>query len=217
MAARVFLWATFLTPVVLLGNYFAQPAKVLPLAPQTTIHSQNGAMVASRHLDENGKEILWVLPLGMSLGMSPSALLWQIELSFDSPVAFSPDGRYLITGQIVSDPLASLERISPTDYTLECRETTTRARVWRRLEWINNSTTPLGPGAVAVSPDSALVAVAVVEGIRFYSLQTGEFVRFLPTGPVTLNSSVQLRFSPDGRTLTAALASGNRVWQMGSN
>ena len=204
---RAFLWATFLTPLVLLGGYFARSAKVLPLRPQTGIVSQNGQMMASRQVAEDGKEMLWVYPAGMS------SSLWIMELPFNSPVALSPDGRYLITGESERDPLLGFPT-SPLDYTLACRDTTTRGSVWKRLEQVNDATTPLGANAVTVSPDSSLVAVAVVEGIRVYSLHTGEFVRFINTAPNNLDPDVQLRFSSDGQTLTATQASGTREFEM---
>nr|WP_309692202.1 hypothetical protein [Armatimonas sp.] len=194
-AARVVLWATFLTPLILVGSYLTRPVPRIALAPRTEIVSQNGQMFARRILSPEGVSQL-------AVGRVGGKPLWTEEFSNEGIVAFSPDGRYIVTESTQAEDL------------FQCRDTVTRAEVWRRVGPASATTTPLGSNAAAVSPDGALVAMAVEEGLRFYSLQTGEFIRFLRTAPNNLEPDVQLRFSPDGQTLTATQASGTREFEM---
>ncbi|WP_394795304.1 WD40 repeat domain-containing protein [Armatimonas sp.] len=198
-AARVVLWATFLTPLILVGSYLTRPVPRIALAPRTEIVSQNGQMFARRILSPEGVSQL-------AVGRVGGKPLWTEEFSNEGIVAFSPDGRSIVTESTQGDLVP--------EFTFQCRDTVTRAEVWRRFGPASATTTPLGSNAAAVSPDGALVAMAVDEGLRFYSLQTGEFIRFLRTAPNNLEPDVQLRFSPDGQTLTATQASGTREFEM---
>ena len=208
-AARVVLWATFLTPLILVGSYLTRPVPRIALAPRTEIVSQNGQMFARRILSPEGVSQL-------AVGRVGGKPLWTEEFSNEGIVAFSPDGRYIVTESTQGDLGLWIHYIGPPtpEFTFQCRDTVTRAEVWRRFGPASATTTPLGPNAAAVSPDGALVAMAVEEGLRFYSLQTGEFIRFLRTAPNNLEPDVQLRFSPDGQTLTATQASGTREFEM---
>ena len=216
---RLCLWVNFFIPIVVLGSYFARPVPHPPLVAKNEIVSQNGQMVARRVLGPDGMARLAV----GHVGQKP---LWTEVIPGDAAVALSPDGRYLITSMVVrqpgvnDDPAEFVKYNSSPDYNIpsdskfECRETTNRASIWKRLSVDDPLTTPVGSDAIAVSPDGTQVAVAVVEGVRFYSLQSGEFIRFLRTAPHNLGSETQLSFSPDGRTLYAPQASGTDYWEM---
>ncbi|WP_309713254.1 hypothetical protein [Armatimonas sp.] len=218
--ARVFLWATFLTPLVLLGSYLIRPAPRVALIPRTEIVSQNGQMFARRIVSPDGF-------LQLAVGRVGEKPLWTEDITSDGVVALSPTGRYLVTGQVSKygwpgndDPLNELIKwhAPPTEtlpeYTLQCRDTVTQAEVWKRFGPASNTTMPIGPSAVTVSPDGAHVAMAVEEGIRIHSLQSGEFESFVSTLPKKLDPDVQLSYSSDGQRIIAAQSRGIDHWDI---
>jgi hypothetical protein len=206
--ARVLLWGTFLTPLVLVGSYLTRPVPYVALAPRTEIVSQNGQIFARRILRSDGVSQLVV----GRVGEKP---LWTEAFPKEGAVVLSPNERYIVTwaARFETDPVQSFYP-SYTEYTFQCRDTVTRAEVWKRWGPASATTMPVGPNAVAVSPDGAHVAMVVEEGIRICSLQSGAFERFVSTLPKTLDPDVQLSYSPDGQRIIAAQGRGIEHWDI---
>jgi hypothetical protein len=212
--ARVLLWGTFLTPLVLVGSYLTHPTPQAQLPPRTEIVSQNGQMFARRIVSSEGFSQLVV----GRVGEKP---LWTEDITSDGVVVLSPDGRYLVTGQdhietISNDPVHKLftSNGSLSQYTFQCRDSVTGRVIWKRWGPASATTMPVGPNAVTVSPDGTHVAMAVEEGIRICSLQSGAFERFVSTLPKKLDPDVQLSYSPDGQRIIAAQGRGIEHWDI---
>ncbi len=103
---RAFLWATFLTPLVLLGGYFARPVPRIALPPRTEIVSQNGQMVARRIHSREGVSQL-------AIGRVGEKPLWTEDFSNEGIIAFSPDGRYIVTESTQAEDLSALIHYKP--------------------------------------------------------------------------------------------------------
>lgn len=148
------------------------------------LFSPSGDLLASAYGGDTIK--LWRAD-GRSLGQ-----LWQAGI----PLAFSPDGQYLVSGGAT----LKLWQIADRSLKLNLGGIFDLMTVWEGVE------------SLAFSPDGTLLATSFsypTEGVKLWQIPEGRLMGMLPTSGYTL------AFSPDDQLLAVAETKDITLWRVG--
>jgi WD40 repeat protein len=159
--------------------------------------SPDGQAIATCGLDETAR--LWEAATGKEITVlrlpAPKGRNWENLFHSCRSVAFSPDGRLLVTGGL--------------DETVRLREVATgkEIAVLRRREELPGTSSYVT--SVAFSPDGSTVAVGLADNTtQLWEVASGKELAKAPNVPDSLES---VAFTPDGRTLVT----GSWSWRVG--